>query len=320
MKQIEVWNLAKQSLENNVPVMLLYVVESNGSSPGRQGFAMAVTATGQMQGSVGGGIMEHKFVEMAKEKLHKNEPISQLRKQFHDKTSPTNQSGMICSGDQTIFLYTLQKADLTSLDSIIKTLKNAETGVLTLTPNGFFFNTGSTPKRFLFEQKSEQDWIYQEQVGLNNKLFIIGGGHCSLALSQLFTNLDFYIELFEDRQNLNTYNQNQAAHRKTLLNDYSELESLIPSGEDCYVVVMTFGYRTDDIAIKALIHKKFKYFGILGSRSKMEKLFRQYLDEGISSVLLSRLHTPAGIPIKSQTPEEIAISIAAEIIKIKNGA
>ena len=56
-------------MQENIPVMLLYVLESTGSSPGRQGFFMAVNANNEMEGSIGGGIMEHKFVEMAKEKL-----------------------------------------------------------------------------------------------------------------------------------------------------------------------------------------------------------------------------------------------------------
>ena len=74
-RQLTVWNFVKESFEKNIPVMLLYVLESKGSSPGRQGFFMAVNADGKMHGSIGGGIMEHKFVDMAKEKLQKTNPI-----------------------------------------------------------------------------------------------------------------------------------------------------------------------------------------------------------------------------------------------------
>src|SRR5437868_960925 len=110
------------SLEQDIPAMLLYVVESNGSSPGRQGFFMAINAKGRMEGSIGGGIMEHKFVEMAKDRLGSGdwsteyragstEPGSLIRKQVHDKSAKKNQSGMICSGEQTILLYTVKKED-----------------------------------------------------------------------------------------------------------------------------------------------------------------------------------------------------------------
>src|SRR5215210_8695139 len=99
-KKIATWKLIANSLERNTPVMLLYVLESKGSSPGRQGFFMAVNAKGEMEGSIGGGIMEHKFVEMAKEKLRAASSelrVGQLKRQLHDKSAAKNQSGMICS-------------------------------------------------------------------------------------------------------------------------------------------------------------------------------------------------------------------------------
>src|SRR5678810_889414 len=102
---IGVWRQISKCLAENIPVMLLYVLESKGSSPGRQGFFMAVNANGEMSGSVGGGIMEHKFVEMAKSKLNQSATEFSVHHQLHDKHAGKNQSGMICSGEQTIFLY-----------------------------------------------------------------------------------------------------------------------------------------------------------------------------------------------------------------------
>ena len=81
---------------------------------------------------------------------------------------------------------------------------------------------------------------------------------------------------------------------------------------------MTFGYRTDDEALRILMHKNFKYLGVMGSKKKMEKMFETYREEGVSETILQNIHSPIGINIHSQTPEEIAVSIAAEIIKIKN--
>src|SRR5947207_565017 len=108
MKQIKIWKLINRNIEQNLPVMLLYVLESSGSSPGRQGFFMAVNANGEMEGSIGGGIMEHKFVEMAKEKVRVGNQESGVRRQIHDKSAVKDQSGMICSGEQTIWLYPVQ--------------------------------------------------------------------------------------------------------------------------------------------------------------------------------------------------------------------
>src|SRR5687768_15367705 len=99
-KQLDTWKFLKQRLENNIPVLLLYVLESKGSSPGRQGFFMAADANGSMEGSIGGGIMEYKFVELAIQQARsiEKDSKSRLERQVHDKTEGTNQSGMICSG------------------------------------------------------------------------------------------------------------------------------------------------------------------------------------------------------------------------------
>src|SRR6187397_3486334 len=121
-RQLAVWQLIYKSIVQNMPVMLLYVLESKGSSPGRQGFFMAVNTKGEMAGSIGGGIMEHKFVEMAKEQLEKQEDISTLRKQLHDKKAAKNQSGMICSGEQTVWIYRVREKEKSPIQQIIDSL------------------------------------------------------------------------------------------------------------------------------------------------------------------------------------------------------
>ena len=110
----------------------------------------------------------------------------------------------------------------------------------------------------------------------------------------------------------------QARSVNAKLSVVAELSELIPSGENNYVVVMTFGYRTDDMAVRALLQKQFKYFGLLGSKKKIEKMFAEYKNEGMDEGLLDKIYSPIGLQIKSETPEEIAVSIAAEIIKVKN--
>ncbi|MEO5948279.1 MAG: XdhC family protein [Chitinophagaceae bacterium] len=320
-KNLQIWKLIYKSLLDKIPVMLLYVLESKGSSPGRQGFFMAVNANNQMEGSIGGGIMEHKFVEMAKERLKKQGNKEQeLRKQIHDKLAANNQSGMICSGEQTIFLYPLQGKDLNTVQKIIRSLEEKKNGTLIISSEGIQFSDASPEKDFEFNFQSEDEWLYKEKTGYKNKLFIIGGGHCSFALSKLMRTMDFYVRVYDDRENLKTMLENERAHERHFVNDYSLLNDKIPAGPNHYVVIMTFGYRTDDIALKALLNKEFKYIGVLGSKKKMEKLYEDYRNEGIEESIVQRIHTPIGLDIKSQTPEEIAVSIAAEIIKVKNYA
>lgn len=318
---IKIWKLIQESLQAKIPVMLLYVLESRGSSPGRQGFCMCVNSKGAMEGSIGGGIMEHKFVEVAKEKLkeqHKNFD-NLLRKQVHDKSAADNQSGMICSGEQMIYLYELKDADKIIVEHLIHSLERDENGTFTLTSSGTIcFSPSIPPKDYDFIYQSDNDWAYTEKTGYKNHLFIIGGGHCALAFSKLMSGLDFYITLYEEREELNTVLKNQFIHELIQVDDYSGLGNLIPSGANQYVTIMTFGYRTDKVALQSLLHKSFTYLGVLGSKTKMDKLFEAYKEEGVDEKLFEKIHTPIGININSQTPEEIAVSIAAQIIQIKN--
>lgn len=298
--------------------MLLYVLESKGSSPGRQGFFMSVNAEGDMQGSIGGGIMEHKFVEMAKEKLQASGHRSQVRKQVHDKSAAKDRSGMICSGEQTILIYQVRSSDQSTIQHIIASLSRTKNGSLTLSSKGIEFSDAVPSADFYFEMRSEEEWTYSEKTGYKNHLYIIGGGHCSLAFSKIMSMMGFYIHLFDEREGLNTMEQNEFVNEKTVVRTYGDLSHLIPSGDHHYVVIMTFGYRTDDMALRALLGKEFKYLGLLGSKKKIEEMFYALKNEGVGEEILKRIHSPVGIAIKSQTPEEIAISIAAEIIALKN--
>jgi len=314
--------------------MLLYVLQSEGSSPGRSGFFMAVNAAGEIEGSIGGGIMEHKFIETARDRLktggslqfsdlqntYTDESRITIKKQIHNKSAPANQSGMICSGEQTILLYRLSQEDLPTIKNLIASLEQHQNGTLQLSPTGIQFTTGVPDTDFYFSMTSEVEWLYREKTGYKNHLYVIGAGHCALALCRLMQEMEFYIHLYDDRSSLKTFQENNAAHEKKIIDDYKELTELVPGGKNRYVVVMTVGYRTDDIAVRALWNKSFTYFGLLGSKSKIEKMFNDYRAEGVPDALLAPIHAPVGIDIHSETPEEIAISIAAEIIVVKNGA
>ena len=324
MTNTDVWEFIETKFSSGIPVILLYVLHSEGSSPGRQGFKMAVAADGEMKGTIGGGIMEHKFVEMAKARLQQGNEAHEVQRQIHDKAAGKHQSGMICSGEQTIFLYHIQDKDIPSIKEIISSERNNKNGTLEITNNGISFSETASPPHFEFNQ-AEEEFVLKERTGFKNILHIVGGGHCALALSKLMSDMEFYIHVYDEREGLNTMEQNTYAHEKHLVNDYREINSKIESGENVYVVIMTFGYRTDDIAVRALVNKKpacrqagFKYLGVLGSKKKMEKMFADYRSENISEEFLGAIHAPIGISIKSRTPAEIAVSIGAEIINVKN--
>ncbi len=318
-KELELWQFVADRLKYNKSVMLLVVAESSGSSPGRRGFKMAV-AEDEICGSIGGGVMEVRLVEQAKLKRQKakGKIDAKIIEQVHRDKS-INSSGMICSGKQTVVFFRLDSLHLKTIRKIISALKTHQSKVLQISNSKFQISENEPSNfNFRFKRQNENQFLYEEKLGFKNKLFIIGGGHCALAVSELFSKLDFHILLFDDRPNLNTIAKNKFVHAKAVLESYGEIDEFIPSGANIYVVVMTLGYKSDEIVIRTLLDKDFKYFGVLGSRAKMATLLKDLRREGFNQKKLNQIHTPIGLQINSQTPEEIAVSIAAEIIAVKN--
>ncbi|HVF47739.1 MAG TPA: XdhC family protein [Pyrinomonadaceae bacterium] len=324
--EIELWRFVHSRLQANESVMLLVVAESHGSSPGRAGYKMVVGTDGELCGSIGGGVMEVNLVEQARALLSEPGAIatgyrnSGIRQQVHQRNSP-NASGMICSGRQTVIFRRIGRDDLDTVASLNRPLEQNDSRILTFSQAEFAISPGSDDiVRHSFQSVSEAEFLYRERLGVTDEIYIIGGGHCSLALSELMSKLGFYISIFDDRPDLNTIAKNEFADSVTIIDSYEAIASRIPSGEGSYVVVMTLGYFSDAVVIKQLIDHDLKYFGVLGSEAKMATLMRTLAHEGHSADKLARIHTPIGLPINSHTPEEIAVSIAAEIIAVKNGA
>ncbi len=324
-QELEIWKFAARKLEQNESVMLLTVAESSGSSPGRQGFKMIV-ARDDLCGSIGGGVMEVKLVELAKSKLEFDEMQTFVKFQVHREKSRTP-SGMICSGKQFVIFFKLNKSDLKTILEIINSLEINQSKTLVISSNSrkktntlevSDFSETQFPNTNYYFLVKEGMIIYKEKLGYKNKLFIIGGGHCALALSEIMAKMDFHISLFDDRADLNTLAKNAFVHAKRIIESYEKIGEFIESGNNIYVVVMTLGYKFDEIVIRGLFDKNFKYFGVLGSKAKMKTLLKNLEKEGFDKEKLANIRTPIGLKINSRTPAEIAVSIAAEIIAVKN--
>ena len=307
---MDLWRFILSKLNNAINIQLLYVLESEGSSPGRKGFKMAVAADGDFFGTIGGGIMEHKLVEKAKVMLQQNESSVLLMRQQHDKEHANNQSGMICSGSQLNAFIPLSSADEQTIEKIIASERNT----IQLSPKGLQLVDGPASG---LRYKTNTDWLYSEAINQQPVIHIIGGGHVGLALSELMSFLGFYIKLYDDRPELNTIAANTFAHEKHIVN-YDSVSNHFINVENDYAVIMTIGYRADKTVLKQLINKPFFYLGLLGSKYKIDTLFKELKEEGITKELLDKVFSPVGLNIASKTTKEIAVSIAAEIIGVKN--
>jgi xanthine dehydrogenase accessory factor len=322
-KELEIWQFAARKLKHGAAAMLLTVAESSGSSPGRQGFKMIVAAD-ELAGSIGGGVMEVALVREAQLQItnYKLQINSEIIEQVHRKNSKDS-SGMICSGKQTVLFFKLTAKHLKTIIEIIQLLESHRDGRLRITNYELRITEKTSEEEaqnddFLFERRGENDFVYEEKLGFKNRLVIVGGGHCALALSEIIAKMDFHISLFDDRADLNTLAKNSFVHEKRIVESYQKIDEFIENGKNVYVVVMTLGYKFDEIVIRALFAKDFKYFGVLGSRAKMKTLLKTLEKEGFDKERLARIRTPIGLRINSRTPEEIAVSIAAEIIAVKN--
>jgi len=331
-REFEIWTFIVDRLRRGERVVLLVVAESRGSSPGRAGYKMAVAENGELIGSIGGGVMEVNLVEQARSWLADKGSGGTVTKTLlidqEHRRNAQHPSGMICSGTQIVILKELSGSDLESVEAIAGRQRKgngprlviSESSIRLTAAGGEWETISHDEGPISFERDGEDTFSYIESLDVTHPLHIIGGGHCALALSRLMSTLGFHISIYDDRPSLNTLAKNDSADAVRIVESYEDIASHIPCDDEdaAYIVVMTLGYKTDAIVIRKLLGRRFKYFGVLGSMAKMATLFRELRDEGVSQEQLDAIRTPIGVPINSHSPEEIAVSIAAEIISVKN--
>ena len=310
------WQHILERLQRKEKLYVLTVIENFGSSPGRKGFKMLVTQDKFIFGSIGGGVMEFSLVEEAQHLLLGESPPTFIKKQIH-RGNIENGSGMICSGEQTVAFHCLGHHHISAGENIMQCLKSGEKGTLRLTRESYSFIDKMLEKQFEYSIESSEAWYFDEHIGFRETLYIIGGGHVGVAVSELFVKLGFYVVVYDNRESLNTLENNLAAHQ-TYVVDYDEIADHLQRGEQSYVVIMTNKYTDDKLALSKLIRNKYKFMGVLGSKAKLKTLWKELLKEGFTREELDKVHAPIGLAIKSETPHEIAISIAAQVIAIKN--
>jgi xanthine dehydrogenase accessory factor len=313
----DIWPFIHQELIMGKRVMLMLVLDSIGSSPGGMGFKMAVAQDGETKGTIGGGIMEYRLSRQAKTELLSEEPKIHVVMQEHD-VEGKDPSGLVCAGRQAVAFIPFGTQEISIVTEIKRAFSTGEGGLLSIGPDGLQFdpkNNQSEKVNAYFD--SEANWLYRELIGHRGKLFIFGSGHVGLAVSRLFSLLDFHITVFDDRSELPQFHQNEFAHHKEIV-DYADIEGLIPDGPDVFVLIMTTNHKGDARILSQLIHKDLRYLGMMGSRKKVDTVFEALRLQGIPEEQIKKVFAPVGIPIGSHGAAEIAVSVAAEIIQVLN--
>jgi len=309
---MKVWNFILSNLQNNIPVILLYVLESKGSSPGRKGFLMAVNANGDFEGTIGGGIMETKLIELSKAKMDKTNRETVVKKQYHDKKHARNQSGLICSGELTVAVLPLDKSGIDNIKEIV----NAKKDIYVKIGSNSDFQIISSSDSLKEEKmiiRSESNFEATIKIPASKTIHIFGAGHVGLALARQMSILGYYIMQYDDRPNLTTLSQNEYASEIRII-DYANLKNELTFNPADIVVLVSFSYRSDKLLLQQLYRQSFSFIGMMGSDNKIATLKKELQDDGISEQEIEHVVMPIGVNIYSKTAEEIAVSIAAQII------
>ena len=315
---MELWKFAQAHLEAGQRVAVIIIIENKGSSPGKKGFKMFIAEDGTMSGSIGGGTAEYKMVELAKKSLIDKKNISFIKRLVHDADAEEDKSGMICTGEQTQAFAFIDKSHLPMVNQIIECQEEGEKGILRLSVEGLKFFPGEEQKeKQLSTIESPTKWKYEEIIGTKETLYIFGGGHVSLQLSKLMKMLDFRVIVYDNRDALSTLEKNCYANKKEII-DYKKSADYISEGENSYVVIMTVAHKHDILVLKQMLKKNLKYLGMMGSKGKIGIIHDLLKEEGFTEEEINRVDMPIGVPIKSKTPIEISVSIAAKIVDVRN--
>lgn len=309
---MNIWQRAFDELKCNHSLVLMKVVWHHGSSPGRQGFEMLVMQNGELEGSIGGGRTEFRLVEHARLMLKNKNPKIEFKKEVHRSDDPDT-SGMICSGEQWVALIPLYINDLT----LVEKIKNSQDGSIILTSNGLTLNETLFLKENTFQFQTLSEWEYCEKIHKKSLLYVIGGGHVGLATVRIFRELDFEVHWFDNRESLNTFQTLEGVFEQKVI-DYTRIIENIQDGWDTYVLILTHNFESDADVLRLLEPLTLRYIGVLGSKSKVKQMLNGLLAKGVSKEFIQSVDAPIGLPIQSETPAEIGISIAAKLISLRN--
>ncbi len=322
MNSIPLWKLIGESIRSNTQCVLLLTVETRGSGPGRPGAAMAVTESGTIRGTVGGGIMEYRLAGKARKMLETGTGSPELFVDDHvDENNHIKgdrggtSSGMICSGSQTTAVFPIQPDMLETVDLIINILENRRTGTLFLSSTGFTVSDSSEQETHDFSTTEGNNWEYTGPLGFADTVYVIGGGHVGRAIANLLRGLSWSTVIIDERERDSFENPPSC---RWIIAPYSEAHSCIPDGYHNWAVIMTPFHRSDAEVLGSLARKNLKYVGMMASSSKKARIFAELMQEGVPEDFLNSVHCPIGIPIGSRTPEEIAVSVAAQLIEVRN--
>jgi len=331
-----------ETLAGGRGLVLATIVEATGSTPQVPGASAIFGAAGLVAGTVGGGLLEARIEAIAGEARRDG------RARFvamNLDADPSDPEGAICGGAVTVLVDPGVDAARGVYQSALDGLRERRTGSLVcriVEGRGEFVTVerGWIPAdgpegpiggdvqpeilRRVLESgrpwlaRSEGRLTYVEPAVPLPRLFIAGAGHVGRAVAGLGRLLDFSVTVIDDRAEFANAENIPEADEIVVGDIGTEMGRI--DVRDGYFVIVTRGHAKDAEALRAVVRRETAYLGMIGSRTKIEIMKREFLEKGWATAEeWARVHAPIGLDIGSKTVEEIAVSIAAELVQVRAG-
>lgn len=312
------------ALSRGERVVLCSILASSGSVPRGAGAKMAVFEDGHVLGTIGGGAVERLSIQRAQDAL-KNGGSNEL-KSYNLHPSEVASTGMICGGAVTVYFQFFapeQTADVTVLKRWREMLDRDVDLWLLLSLDGDGVNEFHVVTREEIPQdkadyfSTKAVWkngIYVEPLCHAGSVYIFGGGHVGRALVPVLATVGFRVVMYDNREEL-AKKENYPMASEVIFGSFSDISGKVVLTANDYAVVMTPGHQADYEILSQVLKSSATYIGCIGSRTKVAKTRERLKGDGYTEEDIARVHAPIGLPILAETPEEIAISIAAEMIE-----
>lgn len=343
-----------KELKDIVPLALGTIIEAIGSSPQIPGASAIFSADGLIDGTLGGGILEA-HAEADAIKALKDQESRLMPYSLSGKI--TSEEEAICGGEVTILIDTQTRDALDTLNKMEASIKRRKPGVLAtfieLTADNRvvllrqwikkseIFGDGAeqkeSPHHEVFknafragkpalheiqggegEGRSQKNLLFLEPIFPQSHLVIAGAGHIGKAIAHLGSRLDFEVTVIDDRMDFaNAENIPEADH--LIVRNIGRAFREIPKSSDTFIVIVTRGHSHDSDALRECITSDAGYIGMIGSARKIALMRQKFLDKGwATEEQFDRVFAPIGLEIQSKTVEEIAVSIAAQLVLVRN--
>ncbi len=320
-----IFSKIKSELEEQHDLVLVTIISKTGSSPRGSGTQMLVGNQGRILGTIGGGAVERRSEQMAQELLQERHSGNH---EFILRQNESEDIGMVCGGDISVLFQFIDstKKEWTDLVSrLLSLLSSHQAGWLILHMDGSLPALleadgrrilGCCPEQVLppAENKCiETEGYFIMPLPVLDRAVIFGGGHCAQALVPVLSKIGFRITVMDNRPELCDPKLFPDAE-EIICGDYKNISDHIELTASDYVVIMTNGHSHDFEVQEQILRQPLAYVGVIGSRRKTAFINQRLREHGIPEETISRIHAPIGTAIKAVTPEEIAISIAGEMI------